>query len=140
MALKISRAAVLVRGAALFERKLWFLVPRLVTAFLIPRLIPAIASGNETFFMGVADADAFLGDIFGDLVVLELSWRRSGDCILIVVSDAAKKIVFSCGECHAICFLETQPQEVPGSTLWARSFHSLPHARATSAREAALHA
>ncbi len=88
---------MLVRGAALFERKLWFLVPRLVTAFLIPRLIPAIASGNETFFMGVADADAFLGDIFGDLVdpfELELSWRRSGDCILIVVSDAAKKLCF----------------------------------------------
>ena len=84
---------MLVRGAALFERKLWFLVPRLVTGFLIPRLIPAIASGNETFFMGVADADAFLGDIF-DPFVLELSWRRSGDCILIVVSDAAKKLCF----------------------------------------------
>jgi hypothetical protein len=43
--------------------------------------------------MGVADADAFLGDIF-DPFVLELSWRRSGDCILIVVSDAAKKLCF----------------------------------------------
>ena len=105
MALKIFRAAELVRGAALLVRKLWFLVPRFtatacrfVTGFLIP--VADCESGKETCLTGVADADAFsrCGLLFGDLVdafFSELSWRRAGDCIrLKFVSDAAKIFYF----------------------------------------------